>query len=92
MIYTPNRIGQLIKETRTGMGLTQEQLALTAGTGLRFIIDLEKGKPTCQVGLVLTVLNTLGIKITLTSPVAEVGAGKGTEGKSNCGTQNKRTE
>ena len=53
------------------MGVTQEKLALTAGTGLRFIIDLEKGKPTCQLGKALTVMNTLGIKISLTPPVVE---------------------
>jgi len=35
---------------------------------LRFIIELEKGKPTCQLRKVLTVLNTLGITIKLTSP------------------------
>jgi len=50
------------------MGVTQKGLALTSGTGLRFIIDLEKGKPTCQLGKVLTVLHTLGIKLTLVSP------------------------
>jgi hypothetical protein len=43
-------------------------LALTSGTGLRFVIDLEKGKETCQIGKVLTVLHTLGIGITLTPP------------------------
>lgn len=71
MKYTPVNLGELIRHTRTSLGLTQEKLAMVAGTGLRFIIDLEKGKPTCQIGKVLTVLNTLGIKMTLTSPMAE---------------------
>jgi hypothetical protein len=44
-------------------------LALTSGTGLRFIIELEKGKETCQIGKVLTVIQTLGIRIALTPPV-----------------------
>jgi hypothetical protein len=39
-----------------------------SGTGLRFIIDLEKGKETCQIGKVLTVMQTLGIGIMLTPP------------------------
>ena len=73
MKYTPAQLGEFIRHTRTGLGQTQENLAMTAGTGLRFIIDLEKGKPTCQLGKALIVLNTLGIKITLTSPVAEPG-------------------
>jgi HTH-type transcriptional regulator/antitoxin HipB len=70
MKYTSERVGQLVRETRLGLGLTQERLAMAAGTGLRFIIDLEKGKPTCELEKVLTVLNTLGINITLQPPTA----------------------
>jgi len=69
MKYAPEQIGELIRKTRKGMGVTQENLALTSGTGLRFIIDLEKGKPTCQIGKALAVLNTLGIKMSLTPPL-----------------------
>ena len=42
--YTPQEIGQLIRECRKQLGVTQKDLALTSGTGLRFVIDLEKGK------------------------------------------------
>jgi hypothetical protein len=48
--------------------VTQKELALTSGTGLRFLIELEKGKATCEIGKALTVLQTLGIKITLIPP------------------------
>jgi len=48
------------------MWATQKDLAMTSGTGLRFIIELEQGKPTSQIGKVLTVLNTLGVKMDLT--------------------------
>lgn len=58
----------MIRESRKRLGVTQKDLALTSGTGLRFIIELEKGKETCQIGKVLTVLQTLGIGITLTTP------------------------
>lgn len=50
------------------MGLTQPDLAMTAGVGLRFVVEVEKGKPTAQVGKVLRVLRTLGISVTLTPP------------------------
>ena len=50
------------------LGVTQKDLALTSGTGLRFIIDLEKGKETCEIGKAMTVLHTLGIKVALTPP------------------------
>jgi HTH-type transcriptional regulator / antitoxin HipB len=89
MKYTPAQLGELIRETRNSMGLTQERLAMVAGTGLRFIIDLEKGKPTCQLGKALIVMNTLGIKMTLTPPPSypggEMQEKKGTR-ESNRGT------
>ncbi|PYT26896.1 MAG: transcriptional regulator [Acidobacteria bacterium] len=66
--YTPERIGKLIRQTRKNLGVTQRDLALTSGTGMRFIIDLEKGKETCEIGKTLTILNTLGISMTLTPP------------------------
>jgi y4mF family transcriptional regulator len=68
--YTPQDIGGLVRETRKGLGVTQKELALTSGTGLRFIIELEKGKETAEIGKVLTVLQTLGIQLTLTPPPA----------------------
>ena len=68
MSLTPQRIGEIVRTTRKRMRVTQADLALTSGTGLRFIIDLEKGKPTCQIGKVLTVLQTLGIEASLVPP------------------------
>jgi hypothetical protein len=46
---------------------------------LRFIIELEQGKPTCQFEKVLTVLNTLGIRITLTPPATDIEETSGNE-------------
>jgi HTH-type transcriptional regulator/antitoxin HipB len=68
MKYSPEDIAAIIRKTRKTLGVTQRVLALTSGTGTRFIIDLEKGKDTCELGKVLTVLQTLGIKLTLTPP------------------------
>ena len=68
MKYTVQEIGQIVRESRKRLRVTQKDLALTSGTGLRFVIDLEKGKETCQIGKVLTVLQTLGIQIALTVP------------------------
>ncbi len=77
MKYATADVGNLIRETRKKLGVTQKALALTSGTGLRFIIDLEKGKETCEIGKALTVLATLGIKITLTPPAAAGRQGSG---------------
>lgn len=77
MKYTTADIGKMIRQTRKSLRVTQRALALTSGTGLRFIIDLEKGKETCEIGKALTVLNTLGIKMTLTPPAAATQQGSG---------------
>jgi y4mF family transcriptional regulator len=65
------QIGELIRDTRKKLGVTQKDLALTSGTGIRFVIDLEHGKETCEIGKALAILNTLGIGITLTPPAVE---------------------
>ena len=65
MIQSTEEIGQVIRHVRKQLGVTQSDLALAAGTGLRFIIDLEKGKSTCQIGKILQVLQVLGIQCDL---------------------------
>lgn len=57
---TMEQVGAFIRGRRRSLGVTQKDLAMTSGTGLRFIVDLEKGKPTCQAGKVLQVLEALG--------------------------------
>ena len=69
MQYTAEEIGRAVRQARKSFKVTQKDLALTAGTGLRFIIDLEKGKPTCQLGKVLQVLHTLGLKLSISPSV-----------------------
>jgi len=51
---------------RKQLKITQKELAMTCGTGLRFIVDLEKGKPTCQLGKTLQILQALGLAIETT--------------------------
>ncbi len=68
MSLSPEQLGKAVRKARKEIGVTQADLALTSGTGLRFVSDLENGKPTCQIGKVLTVLQTLGIRVELTPP------------------------
>ena len=65
---TANDLGATVRALRRGLGITQEQLALTAGTSRRFIIELERGKPTCQLAPTLRVLQTLGASVDITAP------------------------
>jgi y4mF family transcriptional regulator len=75
MKMTAKQIGELVKATRKSLAVTQKNLAMTSGTGLRFIIELEKGKPTCQLSKVLTVLNTLGVTMRLNPPTIDKSPG-----------------
>ena len=68
MSVSPRKIGETVKAVRNKLGATQRQLALAAGTGLRFVIDLEHGKPTCEIGKALDVLRALGVQVTLVPP------------------------
>lgn len=68
---TTAEIGTIIRTTRKASGLRQDELAGASGVGLRFIVDLEAGKPTAQIGKVLLVLATLGCSLTITPPPDE---------------------
>ena len=58
-------LGNYIKQTRKSPGLTQAELAMTANVGVRFLVDLENGKETAQVGKVLKICQMLGLKLDL---------------------------
>lgn len=62
-IRTTEQLGASIRERRQSLKITQKDLAMTSGTGIRFIIDVEKGKPTCQTGKTLQVLQSLGMTL-----------------------------
>lgn len=65
-IDTPIALGQTLRAARKRLGLTQPQLALAAGVGVRFIVELEAGKPTLRLENVMRVINSLGGALTLT--------------------------
>lgn len=53
-------LGVSIRKARKALALTQPQLALAAGVGVRFIVELEAGKPTVRLENVLRVVEALG--------------------------------
>ena len=66
--YTPERvyillmntIGQYVKQERRKAGLTQEEFAVRAGLGLRFVRELEQGKETVRLDKVNQALAMFG--------------------------------
>lgn len=57
------RFGALLRERRKSMRMTQDELALATGLGRRFIIDLESGKPTSQLGRALIAAEAVGLRV-----------------------------
>jgi y4mF family transcriptional regulator len=55
--------GALIRARRKALKMRQNQLALATGVGRRFVIDLEAGKASCQLGRSLLVADALGLKL-----------------------------
>ena len=71
-INNSTELGAIIREERKRLKVTQKELAMVAGTGLRFLIELERGKPTSRIEGVFKVLQALGIKFAIvTSGAAE---------------------
>ena len=54
--------GSLIRSRRKALRMRQDQLALATGVGRRFLIDLEAGKSSCQLGRSLLVAEALGVR------------------------------
>lgn len=57
------RFGGLVRERRKALHMNQDDVALATGVGRRFVIDLESGKPSCQLGKALLVAEAVGLRI-----------------------------
>lgn len=56
-------LSEFVKNKRKAVALTQPELASKAGVGLRFIRDLEQGKPTVRMDKVNQVLRLFGYEL-----------------------------
>lgn len=64
-VATPTQLGAALRTARMARGLRQEDLALAAGVGRRFIGELEAGKPTMRLAETLRVASALGMRVVL---------------------------
>jgi y4mF family transcriptional regulator len=67
-VTTVAEFGAAIRAERKAQGLRQDQLAGAAGVGVRFIVDLEAGKPTTRLGKALSVAAALGLRVVIEQP------------------------
>ena len=71
-IIDTKKLGTYIKNARKEQHLTQADLAIAANVGVRFLVDLENGKETAQIGKVINVCRALGITIDVKSPFEKI--------------------
>jgi HTH-type transcriptional regulator/antitoxin HipB len=58
-------IGLVIRERRQKLGLDQEVLARRVKVSRQWIVEVEKGRPRAEVGLVLRTIDALGLTISI---------------------------
>ena len=65
-ITSAKQLGDLLRSRRKGMGMTQTHAADLCNVGPRFIVELERGKETAQLGKILQVLRGYGLEFCVT--------------------------
>jgi|LNFM01.1.fsa_nt_gb HTH-type transcriptional regulator/antitoxin HipB len=56
-------IGRAVRRQRRVLGLTQAELAGICGVGVRFVSELEAGKPGLEIGRAVHVMQHLGLEL-----------------------------
>ena len=64
-INDPEELGQYIFKERKNLKLTQKEISEFSDVGRKFVLELEKGKSTAQIGKIFEVLNALGLELHL---------------------------
>ena len=62
-VRTSAQLGSVVRDRRKVLALKQEDVAGLGGTGNRFIVELENGKPTMQIQRVMDILDLLGLEL-----------------------------
>ena len=66
-------VAAAVRGRRTDLGLNQADLAHRAGVSRKWIYEFEAGKPTAEFGLVLRVIEELGLSLEI-GPADDAGA------------------
>jgi HTH-type transcriptional regulator/antitoxin HipB len=65
ILRNPEQLGRSIRLKRLEKGLSQNALAAQLGVGRKWVIHLESGNPTAELGLVLKTLDALNLQASL---------------------------
>lgn len=72
-IQTAAELGAAIRNRRLDSGLTQAALASKAGVSRKWLVEVEAGKYSAEVGRVLDVLWAVGLNIEITPEIGGSG-------------------
>ena len=70
-VTTSSDLGEALRQARRARGLRQEDLAVAAGVGVRFVGELERGKATARLAETLRVAEALGVRLIVEDPRAD---------------------
>jgi HTH-type transcriptional regulator / antitoxin HipB len=82
VIHTSRDLGAAIRAGRRALGLGQADLAARVGVRRQWVIKIEAGKSTAEVGLVLRTLKALGLKLEIGEIPANLGSARAPAGLS----------
>ncbi len=68
IVRSPAALGAVIRDQRRKLGLEQRALAAKVGVSRHWIIDVEKGRPGAEIGLIFRTLRALGLELSAASP------------------------
>ena len=61
-------VAEIVRRTRKSQKISQTVLSQASNVGIRFVGDIERGKPTIQFDKLMAVLTSLGIAVKLDLP------------------------
>ena len=67
-IHSVDDLALVLRAVRKSSRVRQDDLAATAGVSKQFAADVERGKPTVQLGLVLKLLSEAGVSLSAEIP------------------------
>lgn len=70
MIRNAQEFGAAVAQARKSLGITQRELALAINSGERFIVELEAGKATAQLGKALAAAKAVGLRLDMSHRAA----------------------
>ena len=65
LVDRPLDVALAVRARRGQLKLRQIEVAKAARVGREWLVDLERGKPTVELGLVMRTLETLGLRLSL---------------------------